>query len=227
MAAFSGFTNETIAWFTGLELNNSRAYFAAHREVYERTVRQPLLDLLTDLSEEFGGEVKLFRQNRDTRFSADKSPYKTNAYGLLLDRPDTAAALYLAVSADGIQTATGYYDMAKDQLARFRHAVATGDDALKTGTELRTILDKLRVDGLEVEGAALTGMPRGIAKDAPNADLARYRSLTAGGYLPPERMAATDIARWVGDIWRAAAPMNAWLDRHTGKSALPPEETRR
>ncbi len=221
---FEGFNADTTAWFNGLMLDNSRAYFTANRKRYEQAVRQPLLDLLTDLSLEFGGTVKLFRQNRDTRFSADKSPYKTNAYGLLLDRPDTSAALYVAVSADGLQTATGYYEMAKDQLARFRHVLTASEDAVKLGAELRGLLDGLRGAGFEVDGTALTGMPRGISKEAPNADLARYKSLTVGAYQETEQMYGADAAQWIAGVWRAAAPLNAWLDRHVGESVLAPEE---
>ena len=222
--AFEGFSEETVAWFDGLRMDNSRAYFTAQREVYERAVRQPLLDLLTELSDEFGGEVKLFRQNRDVRFSADKSPYKTNAYGLLLGRPDSAAALYLAVSADGLQTATGYYEMAKDQLARFRSILTTGENPLAVGAVLQAIMDDLQGAGYTIDSAATKGMPRGIPKDAPNADLARFRSLTVQGELEPERMTDRAALEWVAALWRSAAPLNAWLDRHVGPSTLTVEE---
>lgn len=221
---FSGFTNETVPWFDGLALDNSRAYFAAHKDVYERSVRQPLLDLLTDLSEDFGGTVKLFRQNRDVRFAADKSPYKTNSYGVIHSRPDTAAALYVSVSVDGLHAATGYYELASDQLARYRRCLSEGDAAVAVGNELRAILEHLRDAGYEVDGSATKGMPRGIAKTAPNADLLRYKSLTAGGYLDGEQMGDASAAAWVAGVWRAAMPLNAWLDGRVGESILPPEE---
>ncbi len=199
---------------------NSRDYFTAHRAEYERAVRAPLYDLLTDLSAEFGGTVKLFRQNRDVRFSADKRPYKANASGVLMDRPGTSAALYVAVSADGLQAATGYYGLASDQLVRFRHALTAGEDVVAVGEELRGILGALTEAGWEVDGAAMKGMPRGVAKDVANADLVRCKSLTVGGSLEPERMCDASVTEWVAGIWRAAGPMNAWLDRHVGASTL-------
>jgi uncharacterized protein (TIGR02453 family) len=221
---FRGFTGETVPWFDGLILDNSRAYFTAHRDVYDRAVRQPLLDLLTDLSSEFGGTVKLFRPNRDVRFSANKNPYKTNAYGVLMGCPNTAAAYYVSVSPDGLHTATGYYEMAKDQVARYRSALTTGEKASAIGAELRSTLDALGEAGWEVDGAAMKVRPRGVSADAPNLDLVRYRSLTVSGFLEPERMCDASAVAWITGVWRAAQPMNDWLDRYVGESTLPPEE---
>ena len=82
---FDGFGSRAVAWFEGLERDNSKAYFAAHRSVFEEQVRGPFQALLDDLSLEFGGEPKVFRQHRDIRFSPDKSPYKTRTYGILHD----------------------------------------------------------------------------------------------------------------------------------------------
>src|SRR3954452_4677682 len=98
---FNGFPREGFAWFEGLEADNSRAYFAAHRDTYERAVRDPLEELLETLADELGGRVKLFRQHRDLRFSRDKSPYKTRTYGLVFDVPSSLAGLYAELSASG------------------------------------------------------------------------------------------------------------------------------
>ena len=83
MTQFEGFGPKVHAWFRGLEADNSKDYFTAHRDFYDESVRGQMEALLTELSETFGGEVKMFRQNRDVRFSPDKSPYKTNTYGVL------------------------------------------------------------------------------------------------------------------------------------------------
>ena len=69
MSAFEGFTPQVRAWFEGLEANNSREYFAANREFFDESVRAQMEMLLTELTSAFGGEVKMFRQNRDVRFS--------------------------------------------------------------------------------------------------------------------------------------------------------------
>jgi hypothetical protein len=86
-AGFRGFSAEVFDWFAGLERDNSKAYFTATRERYEDEVRGGLEAMLEELSEQFGGHVRVFRQQRDLRFSPDKSPYKTRTYGVLRTFP--------------------------------------------------------------------------------------------------------------------------------------------
>ena len=118
-------------WFAGLERDNSKAYFTATRDFYERDVRGGLEAMLDELSESFGGRPRVFRQQRDLRFSPDKSPYKTRTYGVLEGTPGARTGLYAAISASGLYAGTGYYRMARDQLERFRAAVA--DDGTGPG----------------------------------------------------------------------------------------------
>ena len=80
-------------------------------------------------------------------------------------RPGSGALLYVSASADGLQAATGYYRMAKDQLACYRHALTAHKNCSKIGAELSGILAALRANGIEIDGAPLKGMPRGVAKD--------------------------------------------------------------
>jgi len=107
--------------------------------------------LLTELCAKFGGEVKMFRPNRDVRFSADKSPYKTNTYGLLLGSDFALHGLYASISADGLLAGSGYHAMARDQLERFRAGVA--DDRL--GPELDGLVAQAEKQGLEIWGESL------------------------------------------------------------------------
>src|SRR6185437_12444453 len=115
MTTFDGFGPKVKRWFQGLEADNSREYFAAHRDVFEEAVRDQMEALLTELSQKFGGEVKLFRQNRDIRFSPDKSPYKTNTYGIVHGSELAAQGLYASISARGLVAGSGYHVMARDQ----------------------------------------------------------------------------------------------------------------
>src|ERR1051325_11582899 len=82
--AFRGWPAEALEFYEGLEADNSRTYWLAHKDVYDKQVQAPMADLLADLAAEFG-VGKIFRPNRDVRFSADKSPYKT-AIGAQLER---------------------------------------------------------------------------------------------------------------------------------------------
>ena len=99
MTKFEGFGPNVRKWFQGLEADNSREYFVASRDFFEESIRGQMEALLTELSEKFGGEVKMFRQNRDIRFSPDKSPYKTNTYGIVYGSGMAAQGLYASISA--------------------------------------------------------------------------------------------------------------------------------
>jgi uncharacterized protein (DUF2461 family) len=88
--------------------------------------------------ENAGGEVKMFRQNRDIRFSPDKSPYKTNTYGVLR-APDIAAeGIYASISATGLVAGAGYYVMAREQVDRYRDAVADDKHGPEHQSQRRT-----------------------------------------------------------------------------------------
>src|SRR5436305_8836613 len=123
MTGFEGFGPTVREWFKGLEADNTRQYFAATRDFFEESVRGQMEALLTELSQTFGGELKMFRQNRDIRFSPDKSPYKTNTYGILFGSDIAPHGLYASVSAHGLVAGSGYHAMARDQLERYRDHV--------------------------------------------------------------------------------------------------------
>ena len=74
---FNGWPAEALEFYEGLAADNSKAYWTAHKDSYERDVYAPMAALLAELEPDFG-EGKTFRPYRDVRFSADKSPYKTN-----------------------------------------------------------------------------------------------------------------------------------------------------
>jgi uncharacterized protein (TIGR02453 family) len=218
MTRFEGFSPEVHEWFRGLEADNSKEYFAAHRQFFEDEVRGQLEALLTELGERFGGEVKLFRQNRDIRFSADKSPYKTNTYGVLRGTEIAARGLYASISARGLVAGSGYHVMGRDQLDRYREAVA--DD--EHGTELSKLVGKAEKAGLEVWGESLTTAPRGYPKDHERIALLRRKSLSLGATTSSERgISRADGLRFVTRTWRAAAPVTGWLDKHVGATTLP------
>jgi uncharacterized protein (TIGR02453 family) len=219
MSEFGGFGPEVRAWFEGLEADNSKAYFAAGRDVYEHAIRDQMEALLTELSAELGGSVKMFRQNRDIRFSRDKSPYKTNTYGIVYGSPIAREGLYASISAHGLTAGSGYHVMARDQLERYRDRIV--DDDL--GPELAERVAVARKAGLEVWGQSLATAPRGYPKDHARIDLLRRKSLTLGATRPlvGGGIGRDDGLEFVSGVWRASAPVTAWLDEHVGPSELP------
>jgi uncharacterized protein (TIGR02453 family) len=212
--AFHGFAPAVFEWFAGLERDNSKAYFTATRDHYEAEVRGGLQAMLDELSATFGGEVKLFRQQRDLRFAPDKSaPYKTRTYGLLHSVPGPGTGLYAQLSAGGLYAGTGYHQLGREQLERFRAAVA--DDA--AGGRLAEVVAATRAAGLEVVGESLVTAPRGYPRDHPRVGLLRHKALIAGRSLAGTTGIDRDEALdHVASSWRAAEPLNAWLDEHVG-----------
>jgi uncharacterized protein (TIGR02453 family) len=219
---FQGFGPQVFDWFAGLERDNSRRYFTATRDLYETEVRGALEALLDELREAFGGEARLFRQQRDLRFTPDRSPYKTRTYGVLHGGPGAGAGLYVELSAQGLYAGTGYHQLARDQLERYREAVA--DD--RSGPELAAAAATARAAGLELAGESLRTAPRGHPRDHPRIELLRRKALVAGRRAPPGAggLGRDAALEHVAGAWRAAAPLNAWLDAHVGPSTLPPPE---
>jgi uncharacterized protein (TIGR02453 family) len=224
MSEFEGFRPQVRKWFEGLEADNSREYFAASRDFFEASIRDQMEALLTELSQTFGGEVKMFRQNRDIRFSADKSPYKTNTYGVIYGSGIATQGLYASISAGGLVAGSGYHAMARDQLDRYREHV----DDKRHGTELTKLVATTEKAGLELWGPSLATTPRGYPKDHERIELLRRKTLTLGATLKFGRgISRSDGLRFVTKAWRTAAPVTGWLDAHVGASTLPADRAPR
>lgn len=218
---FVGFGSDAVNWFVGLEQDNSKEYFNATRHQWETQVRDPLHALLHELAQEFGGTVRTFRQNRDVRFSPDKSPYKTTTAGLI-EQPHSQAALYAQMSAHGLYAATGYHELARDQLERFRDAIVVEE----SGSELAAILQAITAAGLSSTPLSppLKTAPRGYPREHPRIALLRQKDLIVGNTLPPgAELTSRAALDHVAHVWRAGAPLAAWLDKHVGASSIPPE----
>jgi uncharacterized protein (TIGR02453 family) len=214
---FKGWPPEAIEFYEGLEADNSKSYWMAHRDVYETQVKAPMEALLADLAPEFG-EGRVFRPNRDVRFSTDKSPYKTAVAGMVGD------VGYLQLSAKGLGVGSGMWMMAPDQLDRYRRAVA--DDA--GGEALTVIVAEARTHKLDITGHdTLKTAPRGYPKDHPRIELLRNKGLIAWREWPPAAWLGTRKAKdRVVDFLHAARPLNEWLAAHVGPSELPEERRR-
>jgi uncharacterized protein (TIGR02453 family) len=206
---FTGWPERAFTFYEGLEADNSKSYWTAHRAVYDTDVLAPMEALLAELAAEFG-DGRVFRPYRDVRFSADKSPYKT-AIGATLERGG-----YVHLSADGLAVALGYHLMAPDQLARYRQAVS--EDV--TGEQLRQVIAEIEGHGLEVVGEQpLKTAPRGYSKDHPRADLLRNKGLITWQEWPVEPWAHTAKAKaHIVEHLRAAQPLQDWLEDRVGPS---------
>ncbi len=219
--AFRGWPAEAITFYAGLEADNTKSYWEAHKAVYAEAVKAPFLALSEEVADEFG-PLHLFRPHRDVRFSKDKSPYKTAAGAV--GEGEGGTRFYVQIGSAGLYVGSGYYHPASDQLGRWRAAV--DDD--RSGPAIEAAVAEVRAAGLEVGAReALVRAPRGYSTDHPRIELLRLKGCHAGRELPPRRWLATRGARdRIVDTWRAAEPLTRLLDLHVGPSHLPPDDAR-
>src|ERR1700737_4294667 len=214
---FEGWPKPALQFFHGLKRDNSKAYFEAHRAVYEDQVRQPMEALLAELERDLGSdvEIKIFFLNRDLRFSPDKRPYKEHLGAYLSNT--RAGGMYLQVSDDGLYLAIGSHEMAPDQLTRFRDAVAGKD-----GAKLDRIVTALRKDGYQVTEPSCKRVPAGYPAAHPRGELLRCRGLMASrNWKPGPWLQTIATKERIRAAIKDSKPLTAWLDAQVGPSRLP------
>lgn len=205
---FTGIPVAALDFYDDLEQDNSKAFWQAHRGIYEAQVKQPMLSLTAELAAEFG-EAKHFRPFRDVRFSHDKTPYKTHQGAHVPAIP--GGGWYLQVDAAGVMIGSGWYDADADRLNAIRHHI----DA--DGARLRQVLDKLAAGGGSIGGDQLKTAPRGWAKDHPHIELLRHRTLSVRRRYDNDPIAHTqEFAERVAADWRSTTPLLDWA------AAVPP-----
>jgi uncharacterized protein (TIGR02453 family) len=208
---FRGWAADAIDFYDGLEEDNSKTYWQAHKATYEQAVRQPMEELLAELADQCG-PGRIFRPNRDVRFSPDKSPYKT-AIGATLDNGG-----YVQFSAAGLAAGRGMYTMATDQLQRYREAVA----AEQAGSDLAQLAAAIRRAGTELTAHdRLKTAPKGYPRDHPRVDLLCLKGLVAWRQWPVAAWLATPKAKSrLVDFFVQTDPLQDWLTAHVGPSSL-------
>ncbi len=202
--AFTGWPVEAVEFYEGLEADNSKVYWQTHKQTYEQHVRGPMEQLLAELSDEFG-PGKLFRPYRDVRFSADKTPYKTNCAA-------TLGRGYVSFSAEGLSVGGGLYMPDAAALQRYRTAV----DREKSGAQLAEIVADLRRAGYQTMAhEVLKTAPRGFDKDHPRIDLLRHKGIAMMKSWPVGAWLGTAKAKdRVAGTLRDGMPLNEWLTRY-------------
>ncbi|MCF6509150.1 DUF2461 domain-containing protein [Blastococcus sp. MG754426] len=215
---FDGFPDEGLVFYEGLEADNSKAYWTAHRTAYEAHVRAPMTALVEALAQEFG-TAKVFRPYRDVRFSHDKTPYKNHQGAVVNPEGRGAGAWYVQISADGLTVAGGCWRLESDQVARYRRAVA---EPLQ-GTRLAEEVSRLRAAGWRMEGERLVRVPAGYSAEDPRTDLLKHKTLHAARHWAPEGWLHTPEAlERVRDAWRDLRSLNAWFADNVGATTKEP-----
>ncbi len=201
---FAGIPHAAADFYAELEQANTPEFWAANRQRYERDVRAPMAALLAELEGEFGAG-KVFRPQRNLRFSKDKTPYKTHQGGYVATGERTG--WYAEVSADGFRLGGGCYFMEPGTLAAYRNAV----DGPR-GVALERIVTDLREAGWEIGGSTLRTAPRGWGREHPRIALLRHTSVTAMRWIEDADVVTTPVlVEQVGAGWRQVRPLVEWL----------------
>ncbi|MBF2095156.1 MAG: DUF2461 domain-containing protein [Synechococcales cyanobacterium K44_A2020_017] len=186
-----GFTHKTFDLLEGLSANNEKAWYDEHRDDFDTYVRTPfamVLELVTERLEGTevplaGGPKTMFRQNRDVRFSKDKSPYSTYVSGVLTPsgtKAEKEGLLYLHLESSGGLIACGFYQLKAAELVPIR------DRIIEEPEEFAQVLKDLDTAGLSLSDEdKLTAMPRGYEahSDHDYADYLKLKSFVASIHL--------------------------------------------
>ena len=213
--AFTGFTPAATQFFTDLAANQDRAWFTAHKSLYESAVKAPMAALIADLSGELarrglpltGDPVRgMFRIHRDVRFTHDKAPYKTHAGAVLTrdGRKDNPGLLYIHLDPTGSFIAAGFYHADPPQLARLREAIAWRAD------EFQVLEKHLHDNGLEFDRAeSLARLPRGFDQhaDSPIAYALKLRNLVVHRPLKPAALRKPALVGQIADFAATILPL--------------------
>ncbi|MDP3890681.1 DUF2461 domain-containing protein [Nocardioides sp.] len=202
--SFSGFPVAALDFYDDLELDNTRSFWDANKQIWQESVKAPMTELCAALEADFG-TAKIFRPHRDVRFAKDKSPFKTHQGAFVGVGP--ATGWYVEVSARGVRVGGGFYEASGDRLAAYRAAV--DDD--RAGKRLLRITRGLERDAWSIEGDRLKTAPRGFTTDHPRIDLLRHRSLVGMRSYGFEPVVHTpELLDLIRADWQALRPLVEW-----------------
>lgn len=209
------FPPEAITFLKGLEKNNDRDWFQPRKEIFETKLRAPMLELveainaqLLTFAPEHITEPKkaVYRIYRDTRFSKDKTPYKTHLGAIFPRRglgKDAGAGYYFHVSAKEIGIACGAYAPGPEQLSKIRHFIAENPKPFRASNKLMG----------PVQGTTLQRAPKGFDPEHPAIDLIKMKQWYWWVALDGDLATSPKLKAEVVKRFKAMAPMVGLLNK--------------
>jgi uncharacterized protein (TIGR02453 family) len=213
------FTPKSLSFLRSLKRNNKREWFHERREQYDTHCRQPMLDIVERLADDFRSfapemladpKVCLLRPFRDTRFSEDKTPLKTHVGATFPNRAlgrMNGAGFYFEVAPTHVWIGGGLWRPDTSQLHLVREHIV---DNLK---RFEAIVKAPRLKALGgLQGDRLTRVPRGYPKDHPAATYLQYRQFMAFREEPAAFATSRDFYKHLLGTLQTIAPLVTFIN---------------
>ena len=215
------FSKATFSFLDELAANNNRAWFEANKPRYEALVREPALDFieamepgLKKFAPNFRAEPRkvggsLMRVFRDTRFSRDKTPYKTNIgiqFRHALGKDIHAPGFYVHIATDECFFAVGCWHPEADALGKMREFIAKNPEQWFAARN-----DKKFTAQWELWGDTLTRPPRGYAADHPAIDDLKRKDFVAIAPLSAREVVDAGLVKLAGKRFAETVPFMKFL----------------
>lgn len=221
MANRSPLTSELFEFLEELSLNNDREWFNDNKLRYESCVREPALEFIEQLTRPLSRSApmlrviakrsggSLMRIHRDTRFSKDKTPYKTNV-GISLrhdaDGDIHAPGIYVHLACDECFVGAGCWRPQRDTLAAIRRSIAEQPAAWKKARDQKTFRKSF-----ELAGESLKTSPRDYPKDHPQIEDLRRIDFIGVAQVERQKILAEEAVAHTLELIRNAKPFMRFL----------------
>ena len=221
MSEFNGFPKDFFAFYRALKKNNNRDWFNANKARYHEAVVKPMGEyigsmapLLEAISPYYNADPRphggsMFRIYRDTRFSNDKTPYKTHAachFRHRAGRDAHAPGFYLHIETDGLSIGGGIWRPPAKQLGLIRDFIADNPAAWEDLAQSAEIRD---LGG--IQGDALKRPPRGFAADARHIEDLKRKSFYVMTGFSAGLALNSDLVTESARVFRTAARLNHFV----------------
>jgi uncharacterized protein (TIGR02453 family) len=223
---FTGFPASGVQFLRDLRDNNTKEWFEEHKDRYIKNVQQPALALVVALGEQLqkkfpdiqpdtrtNGSGSLLRLYRDTRFSADKTPYKTNVAMIFTPagtKKMETPGFGLQITPEEVEVVTGIFQFTKPQLEAYR--AATLDE--KLGNALVETVRDFPAKGYRLDGKTYKRVPSGFDAAHPRAEWLKFSGLYA--YPAPLSLEEAETPELVTTLmkhYEQMSPLRDWLKR--------------
>ena len=213
-ASFPGIPKEALKFFRDLEKHNDREWFEAHKSIYLERVKAPMEALVTAVGVEMlkfapdevtAPSKAIYRIYRDTRFSNNKTPYKTNI-GASFFRPDLgkhiAGGYYFEITAKHLGIAGGVYMPEAENLRLIRTHIMENHARFSKLLSEKKLLSALG----ELQGDKLSRPPKGYPGEHPAIEWLKYKNYYFWKELPAETVLSSSVVSEIASRFRLMQP---------------------